>query len=123
MPATSVIAFSGPGVPSNGMPKSRARGFTGDWPFSVAGRAVRATAAVGSVRLISGPRARSVGHLLEHFVDHRDGSIDLFVRCVEVRRQTHARLRTPVDDHITLEQSRAYVLRVRHVDADGSTTP
>ena len=25
-PATSVIAFSGPGVPSNGMPRSRARG-------------------------------------------------------------------------------------------------
>src|SRR3984893_19097400 len=26
-PATSVIALSGPGVPSNGMPRSRARGF------------------------------------------------------------------------------------------------
>src|SRR5580700_775505 len=30
-PATSVMAFTGPGVPSNGTPRSRARGSVCDW--------------------------------------------------------------------------------------------
>src|SRR5690349_1704077 len=54
-PATSVIASSGPGVPSKGMPRARARG-----PGAAAAVAGEATVVVGVGAADDGPRAGRV---------------------------------------------------------------
>src|SRR5580692_4771297 len=62
-PATSVMALSGPGVPSNGTPRSRARGFSGGGPAAggvADGVAARDAAAIDA-RTSKAMQARKLG--------------------------------------------------------------
>src|SRR5262249_34614412 len=68
MPPTSFIALRGPGIPSNGIPRSRARGFI--WPRTVQG-------AVAKTRIIPRLIARPGRKPLRPIGDsERDGRVE-----------------------------------------------